>query len=227
MNNYFKEQYQHYSTADLLKITLQPQSYQKAAVIAATDVLQNRSVTEAEREEAEKQCKDEVNKAPQSGQLIHAIKGFYSMPYRWVNVILTISVLQYLQVLYNDVSVLDNVIHNQNFRFRSVFIGSYFDLLLLPIAFYLFYKRRRWGWIFIFVANSFTILPTLAYFFLYYIHVADSAFPFFLFKTLLSTIFVFALWKPETRLLYNIDNKTGLLTVFVTVIMLVCCLFMF
>lgn len=194
--------------------------------MAATDILAERVVTEADRVKAEKKCKDEVNIAPQSWQLIHAIKDFYSMPHRWVNVIVTISALQYLQVLYNDIRVLDNVIRNQNFRFRSVFLGSYFDLLFLPIAFYLFYKRRRWGWIFILVTNSFTIFLSLAYFFLYYIHVADSAFPFFLFKTLLSTIFVFALWKPKIRLLYNIDNKTGLLTVFVTAIMLVCWLFM-
>src|SRR6266487_3556660 len=58
MNFNFYDQYKNYSNIDLLKIVKQPDNYQAAAVEAATQILNERQVSETELQQVDKYFQD-------------------------------------------------------------------------------------------------------------------------------------------------------------------------
>ena len=221
----FREQYKNFLTCDLLKITMSPGSYQSAAVIAAAEVLNGRVITQADRDEAEKKIGNSETAYQKKKLPVISIRDINSMPDKWVNVILAIAVLQYLYLLYIDINALDVVLHRQNFPFRLVLLGSYIDLLYLPILLFMFYRHNRWGWILLLGAKLFTIIPTLVYYF--HDYGGGSIFPFFLFETFLNVAVVMLLWKQDVRRVFTVNNRTGLFTVLATALLLLIWLFRF
>lgn len=201
----FREQYKNWPTEDLLKITMHPDAYQPAAINAAVEILKNREITQIERVEAEKSFTTPENIAEDNKPLSMSIRDIFSRPDKWVIIILTTAILQYLPLLHNDINMFTKVINNPNLPFRSVFLGSFIDILFLPIVFFLFYKHNSWGWILLFVTKLFTIIPTLTFYYLEYR--GNKSFPTFLYEVGINIAVAAILWKKDVRLIFNISNK--------------------
>ena len=142
-------------------------------------------------------------------------------PGKWANAILLIVALQYLYLLYIDVSSMSRELRCYNCPFRLVSLLSYVDLLYLPVAIYLFYRHMRWGWILLFGTKLFTIVPSLQYYFHDYLPLPGAGiFPSFLLGVLVSVVVLVLMWKNEVCDMFTVNKRTKLLTVVVTGLLL-------
>ena len=214
----FQEQYKNLPTEDLLKITLQPGAYPAAAVIAATEILKTREIAQSDKDISERFLRNPEYPALERKPLINSLREFYSYPNKWVNVILTIAVLEYLHLLYNDINSLASVLGNPNIPFRAVFLGSYIDLMFLPIVLYLFYKHNRWGWILMLFVKSFPLVPSLTFYFFDYR--GSNAFPPFLIGIALNVALAVLLWRNDVKNIFKISTKIGYLVIYITILLL-------
>lgn len=149
--------------------------------------------------------------------LDHNFKSIADMPEKWVKAILVIVGLQYLRLLYIDISSMDIVLRCVDCPFRIVSLLSYLDLLYLPVVFILFYKRLRWGWIVLFGSKLFTIVPSLIYYLHDYLPMAGaSVIPPFLFGVIFNIIVLVLLWKSDITSTFKVNAKTRLFTVLMT-----------
>lgn len=214
MDTDFHKLYSAYSTVDLLKITTRPEKYQPAAVAAAQEILATRVVTTAERDEAEKFYSDTGTTPLTERQIANNIGSIFSGPNKWVNIILTIAILEYLHLLYIDLMAMSRTLLCRNCPFQAVSILSYTDLLYLPVVFYLFYKRKQWGWILLFASKLFPVIPYMHYYFSYQLVVSGvGTFPGFLFRLSLNLIVVGLMWRADVASNYKVTNTLKWLTV--------------
>ena len=207
----FHKVYDTYTNAVLLLIGMQPEKYQPAAVAAAEEILRTRTVTQADIDEAEVLCRNSeaTSRTMNGGSLQDTIKRFFSGTDKWANVILTIALLQYLRLLYVDMMALGNVIACKDCPFRLVSILSYVDLVYLPIVFFLFYKRKRWGWILMLVSKLFPVLPYFHYYFTYQLpRSGPQTFPSFLLYTVLTGVLLGLLWRQDVVTLFRVSKRT-------------------
>jgi hypothetical protein len=113
MNFNFYDQYKNYSNTDLLKIAKQPDNYQAAAVEAATQILNERQVSETEFQQVDKYFqdidakeqlkKDKINfyKEKTVDFLEPVLKPTTEVkPHKWINILLLVIALQYLWTLF-------------------------------------------------------------------------------------------------------------------------------
>ncbi len=221
----FHELYKNLPTEELLKIVHQPDAYQPAAIIAATELLKTRGITQEDINVAEKSLSTPENIAQNNKPLSISIRDIYSRPDKWVIIILTIAILQYLPLLYNDIHIFSKVLNNPNLPFRGVFIGSFIDILFLPIVFILFYKHNRWGWILLFVAKIFTIIPAITFYFLDYR--GNKSLPTFLYEIGINVVVAALLWKKDVRSIFNISNKIGWYSILAIALLLLIWVFRF
>ncbi len=141
--------------------------------------------------------------------------------HKWVNAILLIAVLQYLHLLYTDISTMDKVLRCVDCPFRLVSLFSYFDLLTIPVILFLFFRHLRWGWILLFGSKLFTIIPSLIYYFHDYLPLPyTNLFPSFLLGILMNVVVLVLLWKPEVTEVFNLNKRIKLITVLVTALLL-------
>ncbi len=214
----FHKQYKNWPTEDLIKIIMSPEAYQPAAINAATEILKTREITQVERDEVEQSVSnpDTINR--DINPFTTSIRDIYTRPNKWVNIILTIAILQYLPLLYNDIHMFSKVLNNPNLPFRGVFIGSFIDILFLPIVFILFYKHNRLGWILLFISKIFTIIPAITFYFLDYR--GNKSLPTFLFEVGINIAVAAILWKKDVRSIFNISKKVGWYTILAIILML-------
>ena len=223
MNINFHDQYKDYSTVDLLKITMRPESYQHAAIIAASEILKTRVITQADIDKVEDDFREADLASSKKGPLLNIFKVSSYNYENWLNVIFTIAVSEYIHLLYTDIVSFSNGFHGQNYPFRMVTMGSYVDVLYLPFLLYLFYKRRRWGWITFFGIRLFTIVPSLLFYFKEYWPVESGIglFPYSLLIIFLDIPILIFLWKKEIGSIFKVNDRTKWLTVLSIVLMLV------
>ena len=158
---------------------------------------------------------------PKKGLIANLFDGNGSNREKWLNVILAIVILEYLRLLYIDIKSLGYVLSGQGYPFRMVYFGSYADLLYLPIVYYIFYKRRRWGWIALFVVKLITIEPTLLYYFNDYLPTSGAdIFPYFLLTIPINIFILLYLWKPAVSSIFKVNDKIKWLTLLSVVLIL-------
>jgi hypothetical protein len=222
MNISLHDQYKDYSTVDLLKITMRPESYEQAAIIEAPEILKNRIITQADIEKAEDGFKEDTPPTPKKGLLANIFKVSSFNYEKWLNVILAIAVFEYLHLLYTDTIVFGHLLNRQDYPYRMVNALSYIDLLYLPFVYYMFYKRMRWGWIAFFGVKLFTIEPSLLFYFNEYWPVEHGIglLPYSLLTILLDIPILIFLWKQEISSIFRVNSRTKWLTVLSIVFML-------
>jgi hypothetical protein len=112
----FQEQYKDYTNTDLLKIVRQPHEYQAAAVDAATQILNTRSVTAADLEEVDRYFHEIATSTNRKMEKINSYKEMAAdflepvvnpaikvKPQKILNYLLLFIGLQYIWTLYINV----------------------------------------------------------------------------------------------------------------------------
>jgi hypothetical protein len=217
----FHEQYKGLPTFELLKITERPEKYQPAAAAAAADILKGRVVTPADLEEVILFYQEADAPGQKKAEAIADYKNWMQAPGKWVNVILAIVVLQYLQLVYNDIKALDSLLNCENCPFRMVMLLSWVDVISLPVVLVMFYKRMQWGWILLFGSKLFTVLPSFMYYFKDYLPLPGaSLFPNFLFGIGLNIGVIALLWRPDVTQFFKVNDRAKWFTAAATIFLL-------
>lgn len=194
----FYDLYKDYSTADLLKIVNRPDDYQPAAIDAATRILQERHVSEADIQEANNiTLVDQLNKESIIAYKEKA-KDFLEpvlqpstevQPQKWLNILLLVVAIQYVWTFFingrdiiNFIAAVmdcekygDSLLHETvtywscfSSRFNVMLFFELFSLIYMPVTLYLLYKKYRWGWIIFFIDSVFVFVNTLGLVFLFF-----------------------------------------------------------
>lgn len=146
----------------------------------------------------------------------HEIRSASGMT-NWVNGLLALEIFLYLRLFYNDLTAMEWVLTCKTCEFRSVMILSYLDLIYLPFVIYLFYKRRRWGWILLFGTRLFAIIPSMIFYFTVLIPRNGFLLSFtVLLFDLLNIATVILLGRKDVFKLFNITERIRLLTITTT-----------
>jgi hypothetical protein len=152
-------------------------------------------------------------------------------PDKWLNILLLMIGLQYLWVLYGYIVSLVNFFQKVNhctefdFRIYSSRNLSYWDcfwkefdpasllglfsLIYIPVMFYLLWKRKKWGWILLFVDN---ILPLLANIYMCYtIFINDwffkpSPMP-FITSIIVKSLIAFFIWRTSISDFFGVTKE--------------------
>jgi hypothetical protein len=239
MSNPFAEKYKTLSTAQLLEIIDTPENYQPLAITAAEDELLDRNpyvaeMTEARAENgarnAEKEAKSEKKKSFEdkiinvAGSVIETISPVQKTPSSLNRVILLISIvfallgLFRLYTFYDESRYLlaDNYRMVLNITLPALFEGIY----LLGTAF-MFWKKMKWGWIFLVV---YLFFAPVGAFIMFAIELWRSHFPFSasaglmqeytrsaLFGGLFFGSCIWFAYKRSVKEVYKIDKYLGIL----------------
>ena len=217
----FHAQYKRFSTAELLKITTHPEKYQDAAVMAASEILKNRVVTQADIDGAGEAYQATDVSGDKVKELVNSYRTLTSAGDKWVNGTLVVAVLQYLHLLYTDISAIDNVLHCENCRFKMVSIMSYVDLMSLPVVLFMFYRRMRWGWILLFVSKLFPVVPGITFYIREILPLSGlDLFSYSVLGVVLNIALVIVLWKPVIADIFRINERMKWMTAAGTIFIL-------
>jgi hypothetical protein len=218
----FYDQYKTLSNVELLKIVRNPTGYQPAAVEAATRLLAEREVPQADIDEAEGYFQEIEDKAKSKTEKINSYKekaadflepithpGPDIKAVKWLNIFLVVVGLNYLWTFYLTVRNFVRILgcRECGFDYTHGLQGLY--LLYIPVVFYLLLKQKRWGWILLFADNVITFIiglwSSVAFFKYLRIHRGDPT-------TFLLTIFLhgglaFFLWRKDISTFFGVTNK--------------------
>jgi hypothetical protein len=236
----FAEKYKTLSVAQLLEIIDTPGNYQPVAVTAAEDELLARNISIAEMAEAraenelranEKEAKSERKKAFENklvnaaGSVIDTINPVQKTPASLNRVILLISIvfgiLGVVQVYYL-VRYLPVVLNNSYHISISITMPYFFQGFYLLGTAFLFWKRMKWGWIFLGIYITYSALGAI---FIMLVELWRSGIlpgtprryyqdyaPSFLFNVLFYGCCIWFIYKSNVRELYKIDKPLAIIT---------------
>ncbi len=201
-----KETYKHYSNAELLRITLQPEQYRTEAIAAAQSLLAGRTVTAEDHRLAEEEqaILSPDDTAAQQGSYITDLldpglkTDSDAKAETWINLLSTVALIRYLWMSYHTIK---RTIYfaTSGFSFPWWTLISYLDVIAIPVILYLVYRRKRLGWI-LFFANE-LFLVVLRFYQLsasgsdFIAYLGDNA-PEYLGMLLLNIGSCFILWHP-------------------------------
>lgn len=226
MNFDFQEEYRHLSNIELLLITKQPEKYQTGAVAAAADLLQQRTVTVEEMDEAIKLLQAAQEKEIQtynanplnqaSGEISDVFRALFKRndpanATAWLKVLMVVWTLQLAipaaSIIYDLILQMNAELYYRIFNlFTSVII-----LFLLTGYYVLLYRRMRWGWILCFIGNIIVAVSTAAIICnnLYFLFAANS---YFLIRNLfglaLSIGTCVLIWRSDIAAFFKVNDKT-------------------
>jgi hypothetical protein len=248
--NPFTERYKTLSNPDLLKIIDNPVDYQPIAVEAAQVELSNRQLNndelasakakndlEAQKRSAQIEKKEALeNKLNDlSGSVIDAIhpihKGTLSAP-RVIKIMSLVFTIMFLFGAFNQFDFIKFMLTNKNAKWDFGTLVYFIPLIFTPIATFLFWHRRKLGWILFCTFFTYSALNTaaLAFKLVFSNHAAnsqiDSLFPSaspssFIWNILFYSAYLWLLFKIDIRKIYKIDKRTMLITTGLGVILTV------
>lgn len=240
MNIDFHQQFKDYSNTDLMKIVLQSEAYQPAAVAVAARILEERQVTPADLQaidqyfdaiEASRQAKAEKAEALRSkaGDFLQPLThpGETVEPRKWVNILLLIIGVQYAWSLFQSAKSMIAYLDCYNCRLDAYFFAQHLNLLYVPVIFFLLYRRSRWGWILLFADNLFVLISSLgqAPMFFQFQDIHGGSTYSFLVTMVVKATFLFFLWRPSIAAHFGIlpqtKEKTAVMTAIGTVVFIV------
>jgi hypothetical protein len=215
----FYDQYKTLSNVDLLKIVKKSAGYQPAAVEAATLLLAEREVPQADIDEVEGYFQE---KAKSKTEKINAYKekaadflepiaypGPEIKAVKWLNIFLVVVGLNYLWTLYLTVRSFVRILgcRDCGFDYTHGLQGLY--LLYIPVVFYLLIKQKRWGWILLFADNVIAFIlglrSSVTFFEYRFIHHGDPVA--FLLPIFLHGGLAFFLWRKDISAFFGVTDK--------------------
>jgi hypothetical protein len=122
----FYDQFTAYSTADLIIIVRQPDHYQAEAIAAVERILQERNISEADREQAEQFLRDEESAKMAREEKLQSYRDKVVdfaepllmpraevSPWKWYRLFLTGYILVYVRAFYSFVRNEIGVLHRE------------------------------------------------------------------------------------------------------------------
>lgn len=229
----FHDQYKDYSNIELLKIVRQPNEYQTDAVGAATSILQEREISEADIQQVDAYFNEIEAKAKLKSDKINSYKekaadflepiinpGTEVKPAKWLNILLLFIVLDYAWKFYNSIKTFVYFSRCNNCTFDITMVLTIVGLIYVPVIFFLLYKKKRWGWILLFADNLFIFITSLfqSYIFFKYQeqHRGDTST--FVFSILIRAAFVFFLWRVPISDFFGVTHNSKKDTAVVTTV---------
>jgi hypothetical protein len=237
--NPFNEKYKTLSITQLLEVIDTPDNYQPAAISAAEDELIARNVSIAEMVEAraengirnaEKAAKSEKIKAFEdmvvnaASSVIETISPVQKTPASLTRVTLLISIVFALLGLFRLYTFYDESRYLFADNYRKVLnftLPALFEALYLLGTAFLFWKRKKWGWIFLVI---YLFFAPVGAFILFVVELWRSFFPFSasaglmreytrsaLFGGLFYGCCIWFVYKRNVREVYKIDKYLGIL----------------
>ncbi len=231
----FYNLYKDYSTTDLLKIINRPDDYQPAAIDAATRILQERQVSEADIQEANNIATDEQNIIAYKQKAKDFLEPVLQpstevQPQKWLNILLLAVAIQYVWTFFingrdiiNFIAAVidcqkygDSLLHETvtywscfSSRFNVMLFLELFSLIYMPITLYLLYKKYRWGWIIFFIDSTFVFVNSLVLVSLFfkYQHIYHINPASYLFRLLIRGAFVFFLWGDNIAMHFGVTRQ--------------------
>lgn len=177
MESEFYKLYQTYDSPELLKILRRAGDYQPDAVAAAEKVLAERTVSDEEKEQADKYFRDIEAIAKARQQKMDGYKNTVAdflepvlqpteemNPSKWLKFALLSIVIYYTWSFFETIRHFTNVFKYQPHHYFDITdAGALLDLVYVPVLFWLLYKKNRWGWILLFGNNLAVAVGTLMF----------------------------------------------------------------
>jgi len=248
--------YTSYSNLELLKIIDNPGDYQPVAVDAAKAIFKSRNLSETEiaiaKEALSALNQEKADKELRNKQLETKVKAFGASVLTTVNPIQTevpgiektIKIISYffafvfLFLVYIEFAVIMDLIENIATEFDFSVLVYFFQILIIPTAAILFYKRKKIGWTllagYLLLAAFFSLV-----FFIIGINVEATSNILFENETsgstpaafLLTLVFfggiLWVICKEEMRKIYTVDKKYMFLTFGIVVLLSASAAFVF
>lgn len=177
----FRDSFQSYSNVELLKIIDQADKYQPEAVDIARQILSGRDVHDSDFEQmnsykaavAIRQEEKAAGKEEISGFLESIVRPDEGLNIaKWINVLLVILGINYLWILSRTFRRMNVYLQCAHCSLSTAeFISIAYPVLLIPVAAYLLYKKKRWGWILLlayFIAELIQHLGNIGVYLYYY-----------------------------------------------------------
>jgi len=230
----FSERYKKLPNSELLDILNKSADYQSMAVEAAKLELNNRKLTNDELIEAEEELIDKqkirLNKIDKIAyKIVDTLNPIQKGSYSPEKIIRLISILLAgisTVSIYEELSTLKYLPTDHLERWDLIFIENISHLLILPIIIFMFWKRKKFGWILVSLFFIFSAFIAFGEMIIIYTN-QSSYIDLTLGKTrsltsafLLLITFVFAQWvisKQNFRELFKISKKTMRLTIGITI----------
>ena len=219
----FYQQYSSWSTVDLLKIIQDPSEYQQEAVETAKKILEERTVTPEDKENAAAYFRERDATQQARKHRINAYKekttdfldpllnpGTEVRPEKWLNLFVVVIGLQYAWTLYTSVKYLNAALGCRNCSMDYTIAFSILNLLWFALIFYNLLKRKRWGWILLFADNVISLVLRISEIYIFFeyqrFHRGDTG-------TFIWTMFIkgavtLFLWRRTIADLFGVSAKT-------------------
>jgi hypothetical protein len=224
MNFNFYDLYKTYPTTELLKIIKQPGDYQPAAVDAATLILSQRQISQEdveavegifETEASQKQLRIEKFNSYKSkaADFFEAIllPGTEVKVVKWLNIIFIVIAFQCLWQVYTTYQSLRTLFKYDAYVYDYLItLPSVVQLFYLPFLLYLLVKKKRWGWILLFVDTLGSVILML------YSVLSYSESQYFVIDTpdmqiisiVIKTLLIFFLWRKDISDHFQVTEST-------------------
>jgi len=177
--NPFAEKYKTLSNADLLKIIDNPSDYQPFAVEAAESELNQRELTTSELEEAN--AENEAKKQHLREQIdrkvafetkvkgigfsiADTINPIQKTPPSANRIIAILSIgfgVLFLYEIFNQLEYLEFILTDKFVSWDLKILLYLLNLIVLPLAVFLFWRRKKSGWVFFSILFTFSLLAAL------------------------------------------------------------------
>jgi len=229
----FSEKYKSLSNIELLKILEEQKKYQQIAVETAKKELENRKLSKQELEKIKSEIlKEKLEKKKRTEkkekitnyltpffETINPIQSGIKTPEKIINLITIIFGIISIYRPFKEYTILHYIFTDSNSGWDLSMVDFLLPLIILPIATYLFWKRKKTGWILMAIFLTYSAIIGLTIFFM---SLNRETSGFGNFEALFPTVspisyfltFVFfsgSLWaisKKEIREYYNIKNTT-------------------
>ncbi len=224
----FYDQFSHYSTSDLLEIVQQPDKYQAEAVSAAELLLKERVVSNSERADAQQHLAatqtQEQHRSELAGARMQKIAEFVNptlnpgkalSPRRLFFLLLIVYGVSYCFFLYGFIKGQVHLLRCEGCRADLGTGINFLQLAYETITFFLLVRKKRWGWILLFVLHVVSVLPLLYELYLWHRNVGylpvlqnREITPAMILYIIYPIVIAAFLWRPVMTRVFGIDRNT-------------------
>lgn len=201
--NPFRERYKSKSNSELIRIIKNPIEYQELALEAAKEELIVRGVSENEIVESEITAIPEVKDNFILSPILNKVKSYFKGNSTEDNIILIISILL-------GIGSAAGLLMSWTFIRRGIDLESSIFLLInlvQPIIAFLFWERKKIGWIIITITLTYLLVLSIYNFYNpYYLHSDEEVLVYFR-NSIFYGVLLYLICKSKVREIYKINAK--------------------
>lgn len=232
----FAEKFSTFSNTDLLNIVSNPDRYQEKAVSTAKEILARRNLSEEEMRIAEDELEagqlKQLQKEERKREMEQKVKSLGHTIAETINplskealstgkIIKTVSIIYFILCLfdlYNELDMIQFMFSDSTARWDLATVDSFLPLLILPTAAFLFYKRKKIGWLLLQIFLSYALLSGIASVFF----AIKWNWPIYslLFSILLFTGLIYTINRHNVRAVFSISKQDMILSGSITAVII-------